>query len=478
MSRKKSRKFLFWGIFLLFNGVAFSQPANIYTFDPGVRITDVPPDEVGTSSLFRSSGQHYTAFRGDTVYVVWWESRIVYPPTGNHVFLAKSTDGGATFGPSIRVNDLPAGFNPSMRVDSSGNIYVAYQRQGNIYFTKSTDGGNSFTPSVLVVDPAGLDSLQEIPSIAVNNKGQVFIAWIDKRTNPQSVFTTASYDGGQSFRPNVQVGHGYRSVSSGFDIGIDEGGRVYVAYEDTLGDLYGIVVCRSVDSGQSFSSYALASQRPLFVNTPSMAVSSNGLVGIAYEQYGIRFSLSSDSGRTFSPSVRVDTGYTEEDCGFGDPPSLCTSNGMFYVTWDDGRVNPTDSGCYHNLFFSYSSNQGHSFATEVGGGGPFSNISSSVAVNEEGKGFVAWIDDREDPVFQGIWRVFGATLNPNFIKGDLNLDGKLSPADVAMELNAVFLGRPFPAPFESADGNCDTELTPADVALQINAVFLGEPFPC
>jgi len=461
-------------IFVFVPPSVFPQSANIYTFTPDVKVTDAVPGD-GTSSIFFSSGQHYTAFRGDTVYVVWWESRISNPPTGNHIFLGKSTDGGATFGPSIRVNDIPAGFDPSMRMDSSGNIYVAYDRQGDIWFTKSTDGGNSFTPSINVVDAAGLSANQQDPSIAVNNKGHVFIAWGDSRTGNAAIFTVASYDGGQTFGQNVQIGNETNGYE--FDITADDYGRVYVAYVKAGS---GIVVARSNDSGNTFGSFIQASLG--LDSYPSIEVSQDGRIGVAYSGgNNIRFCASSDFGQTFSPSVRVDTGYSEMDCIGGSRPSIAASRGVFYVAWEDGRVRPSDSNCIVNVFISYSPDGGRSFVTEVGKdtsawyGIPHR---SSLAVNEKGKVFAAWIDSRLDPAFHIYQYIFGASAIPHFIKGDLNLDAMLSPADVVLELNAVFLGRPFPASFETADVNCDTVLSPADVVLHLNATFTGEPFPC
>ncbi len=69
-------------------------------------------------------------------------------------------------------------------------------------------------------------------------------------------------------------------------------------------------------------------------------------------------------------------------------------------------------------------------------------------------------------------------LMPRIVLGDLNLDGQLTPADVVLELNGVFLGDSFPAPLASADCNCDGNLTPADVVLLLRATFLGTAFPC
>lgn len=64
------------------------------------------------------------------------------------------------------------------------------------------------------------------------------------------------------------------------------------------------------------------------------------------------------------------------------------------------------------------------------------------------------------------------------LKGDLNLDGGLTPADAVLMRIGVYLGEEPPGGMALCDVNCDGMVTPADVVVQINAVFLGEPFPC
>ncbi len=241
----------------------------------------------------------------------------------------------------------------------------------------------------------------------------------------------------------------------------------------------------SSDSGATFTSLVQISQG--IDVYPSLGITKDGRVGVAYEKqidYGqIRFSFSNDFGQTYSPGARVDTVYSGVDCAGGLRHSVATCKDLFYVAWVNGRGS-TDSNCFINAFLSYSPDGGHSFVTEVGrdtnsvgfyAAGPHR---SSLAVNEVGKAFVAWIDGRLDPVQQIYQYIFGAGVIPHFIKGDLNLDAMLTPADVVLELNAVFLGKSFPASYETADVNCDTQLTPADVVLHLNATFMGEPFPC
>ncbi|MGE5692406.1 MAG: dockerin type I domain-containing protein [Candidatus Zixiibacteriota bacterium] len=102
----------------------------------------------------------------------------------------------------------------------------------------------------------------------------------------------------------------------------------------------------------------------------------------------------------------------------------------------------------------------------------------SLAVNDSGKAFVAWLDSREDPWFGEDFRTLVAWGAPNSVKGDLNLDSLLTAVDVVLALNAVFLGQSFPASFETADVNCDGKLTPTDAVIELRLVFLNESPGC
>ncbi|MCI0405038.1 MAG: hypothetical protein L0209_03015, partial [candidate division Zixibacteria bacterium] len=63
------------------------------------------------------------------------------------------------------------------------------------------------------------------------------------------------------------------------------------------------------------------------------------------------------------------------------------------------------------------------------------------------------------------------------MKGDLNGTLDLSPADVVLMLQCVFLGTG-DCDLSFSDVNCSGNLSPADVVLELNAVFLDEDFPC
>jgi len=63
------------------------------------------------------------------------------------------------------------------------------------------------------------------------------------------------------------------------------------------------------------------------------------------------------------------------------------------------------------------------------------------------------------------------------VKGDMNASGDLTPADVVLLLNCVFLASGN-CDLCFADANCSGDLSPADVVLELNAVFLAAPLPC
>lgn len=100
---------------------------------------------------------------------------------------------------------------PQITADTNG-VYLLWDdfRTGNanVLFTKSTDGGNSWTPPLRVNDAtAGQHFFPTITS----SGGIISVAWYDSRLNTGTtmtsldVFYAQSTDGGNSFSPNVRV---------------------------------------------------------------------------------------------------------------------------------------------------------------------------------------------------------------------------------------------------------------------------------
>jgi hypothetical protein len=184
------------------------------------------------------------------VYVAWF--RISgpspgpgLPPLGRAIMVAKSTNGGATFGLPVEVTPVVTiGFgntsvnarlrgnfrtNSFPRIDVNplnGEVYIVYNANpagpdgADIFFTRSTNGGTTWSTPIRVNDDhSGND--QYFPDIAVNAQGVIEVIWYDQRLDPQNlridVYKARSYNGGASFGPNQRLTQGSAVPAVGFD---------------------------------------------------------------------------------------------------------------------------------------------------------------------------------------------------------------------------------------------------------------------
>ena len=79
-----------------------------------------------------------------------------------------------------------------MTVGANSNICITWfdDRNGSfdIYFAKSTDGGISFEPNVRVDDTGSLANSQVHPSIAAGIDGNIHVAWADRRNSNKDIY--------------------------------------------------------------------------------------------------------------------------------------------------------------------------------------------------------------------------------------------------------------------------------------------------
>ncbi len=119
-----------------------------------------------------------------SVYVAW---RHVYPPNVRDVAVARSGDGGRTFGPPVRVSadgwalDGCPDDGPSLALDGRGALHIAWPTTvasggKGVFYAFSTDGGRSFAPR-LRVDEAGGTAAH--PQLAARD-GRLLIAWEER----------------------------------------------------------------------------------------------------------------------------------------------------------------------------------------------------------------------------------------------------------------------------------------------------------
>ncbi|OGT00568.1 MAG: hypothetical protein A3F73_14530 [Gallionellales bacterium RIFCSPLOWO2_12_FULL_59_22] len=145
---------------------------------------------------------------------------------GQHLYVSYSDDRGVTRSAPVKVNAEPENFlgdgeNRPKIVARKGVIYLSYTQglakpmSGDIRFSRSTDGGKSFSAPITVNDNREIIS-HRFDSMAVNGKGHIYIAWLDKREhsaaekrgekyNGSAIYYAVSDDGGASFRRNDKI---------------------------------------------------------------------------------------------------------------------------------------------------------------------------------------------------------------------------------------------------------------------------------
>ncbi|MBV1915091.1 MAG: glycoside hydrolase [Pseudomonadales bacterium] len=144
-----------------------------------------------------------------------------------HIYLTTSDDKGKTFQSSIVVNRKPEriyddGENrPKIVLGKSGEIYVSWTHKtpgrysGDVRFSRSLDGGITFNTPITVNSDRAIIS-HRFESMSLDEKGRVYLIWIDKRDkikakeNQQkyagvSLYYAVSDNSGESFRPNQKL---------------------------------------------------------------------------------------------------------------------------------------------------------------------------------------------------------------------------------------------------------------------------------
>jgi hypothetical protein len=119
-------------------------------------------------------------------------------PSPARIYATSSHDGGATWSPPVQVDGLPAGApatatEPSSALTPSGEAWVAWQdgRNGrfDVFVARSADGGLTWgTPLRLDADAAGTAE-SRFPRLAVSPDGRmVIVVWEDDRRGLEAVY--------------------------------------------------------------------------------------------------------------------------------------------------------------------------------------------------------------------------------------------------------------------------------------------------
>jgi hypothetical protein len=342
------------------------------TFGEPLNISDNP----GTSGL------PAIAIQGNNVYVTWHDTTF-----GNlDIFIAKSTDGGETFGEPLNIsNNEGVSLSPQIAVYGD-NVYVVWQDgtdtpgSREIFIAKSTDGSETFTTPENISNNIGFSLL---PQIAVYGDN-VYVVWNDDTDGFDEIFIAKSTDGGETFGEPENISQ-ENSNNSSFAYQpslIVNGENVYVIWhEDPLGKRT-IFIAKSTDGGETFGEPLNISDRFDFSSKSAITVEGYN-VFVAWivdipNNNDVFVAKSTDGGETFGEPLNIsdNNGFSNYPNTVTTPqfePSLIVNGENVYVAWTDGTpgnfeillAKSTDGGETFGEPLNISNNEGFSSDPEV-----------------------------------------------------------------------------------------------------------------
>lgn len=291
---------------------------------------------------------------------------------------------GTTVNPcadAARPPELNCGLAPSASFDSRGRLWVAWAFTGHVYVSQSDDQGKSFAVPVAVNrTPEAISARGENrPKIVLDRQGRVFVSWttpLEKRFTGHVRFSR-SLDGGKSFSDPITVNDHLEITGHRFDaLGVNERGDIYMAWLDKRdrekaqreGAEYrgaALYTALSQDHGETFEKNVKVVDHSCECCRVAMAMDSDQLPVILWRNiYGqntrdhslVKFT---DSNRPGEP-LRVSYDEWQIDaCPHHGPALSVPRDGRYHATWFNNAPQR------HGLFYAHSSDGGRSFSTPI-----------------------------------------------------------------------------------------------------------------
>jgi hypothetical protein len=277
---------------------------------------------------------------------------------GDHVYVARSADGGKTFANAVRVNPQPEKVDsngegrPKVAVGERGRVYVTYTQRlakpftGHIRFSRSTDGGRTFGRPI-TIDDDGTVTGHRFDALGVGPKGEVYVAWIDKRDldaaqaagrkySGAALYYAVSRDGGRTFSRNVKLKDEVcECCRLAFDF--DRGAPVILWRDILPGGIRDHSLMRLLPEASATPRRASVDDWKIEGcphHGPTLAVDAKGTYHLAWFTAGTRaqgllYAQSRDEGRTFSTPFRFGSAETSRH------PALVVAGSRLYLAWKE-----------------------------------------------------------------------------------------------------------------------------------------------
>jgi hypothetical protein len=259
------------------------------------------------------------------VFVLWQEIVFSGGSHGGEILFARSLDGGRTFESPANLSSTPAGDGKGrldadtwdngsldLALGSGGELYAAWtEYEGALWLRRSTDDGATFGPAVRVAGTAAAPA--RAPAITTGPDGTVHVAWATGEDPSADIRYARSTNRGETFVDPLVVGRS-GSHSDAPSIAVDGKGAVHLFYSEGGGGRNGspaVYYSRKPKEQSDFEAPRRLSER---AGSPRASVDVRDRILVGWEMYpddearrprGLAFTYSSDGGDRFAPAAPV-----------------------------------------------------------------------------------------------------------------------------------------------------------------------------
>jgi hypothetical protein len=409
-------------IYLIWKDARDSQSGHIFFNRSTDRGQSWPQDARGldreTPDGSRSSSPRLDSDGKGNVSAVWWTK---HRDGKKDVLFSTSRDFGASFGPTLKLNQDHGAFPPEVSADGNGPLYVVWsderteaeddsQRRTSaghrIYVNRSDDHGATWLPQDLQLsgNAAGRGRvMQAWPQIRSDDHGHVYAIWFDTRDGGGSIYFRASDDFGRTWREELRVKGEQGDVEGPMEMAADAQGHLSIAWADNRDGEYGIYLVASTDHGRTWTPEVrldVAKAKVSRASVPTLAADPSGHVYVAWQDarhggWDIYLNLSSDFGKTWrTEGVRLNTGSPGE-AEARLPRIALDGNGTLAVAWQEDRGAEQQEGIY----LTWSADFGQTWLTpdirvddQPSGGAA---VNPQIAMLQDGAAVIAWEVSRQ-----------------------------------------------------------------------------------
>lgn len=293
---------------------------------------------------------------------------------GGHVYLSRSEDKGESFGTPYPVNRAPErvaadGENrPKIVIGTEGRIFVSWTKRlpkpysGDVRFAYSINQGHSFAEPITVNDNRDITS-HRFESMALNDRGELFLAWLDKRDQVAqaevggkyrgaALYYSVSMDGGRSFQANRKIAD-HTCECCRTAMAMDPAGNPVIVWRHIFeGDIRDHAIARlpGFEPGNvqrlSFDQWKIDACPH---HGPAIDIGFDGTYHTVWfnnapDRHGLFYARSEANGATFSKPIN----FGRYDAGAAHPDVL-SLNERVYLTWKEFDGRQTQALVMHSM---------------------------------------------------------------------------------------------------------------------------------